>query len=342
MKFSVGYQFTENGELTEAVLRHKSNIYEVYFSFGDYPNGRHAQDVSDTLLPHEAQGRQLEELRVFAEAGIPLNILFNGNCYGKHAESRSFFTGIGNTVDYFATHFGLASVTTTSPLIAKFIKQNFPTLQTRASVNMEIGTTQGMDYQGEYFDGFYMKRELNRDMAAIRRLRAFCDRRKKSLYMLANSGCLNFCSSHIFHDNLVAHEREIAEMDNAYLYLGTCKEYLAEPRHRISLVRDTNWVRPEDMGLYEGLFTAAKLATRVNPHPARIIEAYMSGRYHGSTLELLEPDHSALLYPYYLDNRRLPDGFAEQVATCSKDCDNCHYCQAAYDGAVIHLEDTVC
>ena len=29
-----------------------------------------------------------------------------------------------------------------------------------------------------------------------------------------NSGCLNNCSVHVFHDNLVSHESEIAAMDN--------------------------------------------------------------------------------------------------------------------------------
>ena len=189
MKFSVGHQITENGELLDTILRHKEKIHEVYFSYGDYPNGRHAQSLSATLLPHEAQARQLADLAALAEAKIPLNILFNGNCYGKDAASRAFFTGIGNTVEHFAIHYGLASVTTTSPLIAKFIKQNFADLEVRASVNMEIGTVRGMDYQGEYFDGFYMKRELNRDLSASRRLHAWCEKNGKRLYMLANSGC---------------------------------------------------------------------------------------------------------------------------------------------------------
>ena len=48
----------------------------------------------------------------------------------------------------------------------------------------------------------------------------------KKLFMLANSGCLNFCSAHNFHDNLVAHEADISKMDNAYNFSGICHEYL--------------------------------------------------------------------------------------------------------------------
>lgn len=342
MLYSVGYQLRKDDDWTDAVLRHKNDVYEVYFAFGSYPNGRNVQTQSENFLPHEATARQLADLGRIAGAGIPLNILFNGNCYGKDAQSRQFFNGLGDTVDYFATSFGLASVTTTSPLIARFIKENFPALKTRASVNMEIGTVEGMDYLADVFDGYYMKRELNRDFAAIGSLNRYCRENGKDLYLLANSGCLNFCSSHIFHDNLVAHERDIAQMDNAYSFRGTCWDYLSKPEKRSALVRQTNYIRPEDMHLYEGLFTAAKLATRVNASPMRVLEAYTAGKYVGTTLDLLEPNHAGLLYPFYLDNRRFPADFAKRVGSCDKNCAACGYCEEVFQNAIINLEETSC
>lgn len=342
MLFSVGYQPDPRDALTDAIIRHKKDIYEVYFAFGNYPNGRSTPTQSENLLPHEVTAKQLTDLARIAKAGIPLNILFNGNCYGKDAQSRQFFNGIGDTVDYFATAFGLASVTTTSPLIARFIRENFSGLKTRASVNMEIGTPEGMDYLADVFDGYYMKRELNRDFAAIEKLRAYCRENGKELFLLANSGCLNFCSSHIFHDNLVAHEREIAQMDNAYAFRGTCWDYLSKPEKQSALVRQTNYIRPEDMHLYEGLFTAAKLATRVNASPVRVLEAYTAGKYVGTTLDLLEPNHAGLLYPRYLDNRRFPADFAARIGHCDKNCDTCGYCEEVFQNATINLEETPC
>lgn len=38
--------------------------------------------------------------------------------------------------------------------------------------------------------------------------------KKLDPFRLANSGCMNFCSGQTFHDNLVAHEREINEIVN--------------------------------------------------------------------------------------------------------------------------------
>ena len=97
-------------------------------------------------------------------------------------------------IDYLQAEFGVQSITTTSPVLAHFIKENFSPLEVRASINMEIGTIEGMEYLEQDFDGFYYKRELNRDLRQVQKLRRWCDTHEKKLYMLANSGCLNFGS----------------------------------------------------------------------------------------------------------------------------------------------------
>lgn len=299
MKFTVGLQYTNDSLLT-CVLENKEHIHEVYFSWSDFPNGRSSQLQDAAYTPWELQARQIECLKQLHENGIKLNLLFNANCYGKDSQSRAFFNKIGQTVDYIRENFGLNSVTTTSPLIAKFIKNNFEAVSVRASVNMEIGTVQGMDYLAEYFDGYYMKRELNRDLEKVQALSRWCRENGKQLHMLANSGCLNHCSAHNFHDNLVAHEQEIAQMDNAYQFGGICKEYLKSEAHYRALIEDTNFIRPEDIHKYEPYFEAVKLATRVHRNPAMVLNSYIRGRYSGNILELLEPAHS--IYPYVIEN----------------------------------------
>lgn len=300
MKFSVGYQLSNNTEFLNKIIEYKSHIYEVYFSWGEFPNGRNNQVKRADMLPWEAQSKQMEDLKRLSDAGIELNLLFNANCYGADSQSREFFNKIGDTIDYIKNCYGLKSVTTTSPLIAKFIKNNFENLHIRASVNMEIGSVEGMKYISEYFDSFYMKRELNRDFDAIEKLHRWCEGNGKELYLLANSGCLNNCSAHNFHDNLVAHENEISKMDNAYDFRGICKEFLKKEENYTALIENTNFVRPEDIHKYEPYFKAAKLATRVNPRPIRILESYISGSYSGNILELLEPAHN--IYPYIVEN----------------------------------------
>ena len=299
MKFMAGLK---NGDrdLLECICQNKAHIYEVYFSWGDFPNGRASQLQSNRYAPWELQDMQRQALQRLSEEGIQLNLLFNANCYGAQSQSRAFFHKIGTTMEYVAGHYGLRSVTTTSPLIAKFVHQNFEGIEVRASVNMEIGTVQGMDYLAEYFDSYYMKRELNRDFEAIATLHEWARQNSKQLFLLANSGCLNHCSAHVFHDNLVAHEAQIAKMDNAYAFGGICHEYLKDPMHYRSLIEDTNFIRPEDIHKYEPYFTAAKLATRIHPNPTAVVNSYIRSKFSGNILDILEPRHS--IYPYVIEN----------------------------------------
>lgn len=337
MLFSVGYQLRTDDGLIDAVLNNKNKIRELYFAWEDFPNGRNTFLKGDLSL-YEARQKQAEDFKRLKDADIAFNALFNGNCYGKYAQSRTFFCKIGDAADYLKENYGLSSVTTTSPLIAKFFKQNFPDIEVRASVNMEIGTVEGMDYIAELFDGFYLKREYNRNLEKIISAREWCDKNSKKLYGLANSGCLNFCSAHIFHDNLVAHENEISEMDNAYQFVGQCWDYLKKEEKRENWIRLTNFIRPEDIKLYEEYFDGIKLATRVNSNPVRIIGAYCRETFSGAVSELLEPNHSGIFYPSVIENKKIPEDFAEMVLKCSKNCGECGYCHEVQKTATVTLE----
>lgn len=337
MLFAVGYRL-DSENLLKTIEKNASRISEVFFSFDDFPNGRSPSNLNGELSKWETIDKQREDLKRINNLGIKLNLLLNGNCYGKYAQSRSFFNKVGETIDYLTDLYNLTCVTTTSPLIAKFVKQNFDEIEVRASVNMEIGTTEGMDYISDLFDSFYLKREYNRNFEKIKSARKWCDTQGKKLYGLANSGCLNFCSVHTFHDNLVSHENEISEMDNAYQFEGQCWEYLKKKDRRDNWLRLTNFIRPEDISLYEGLLDGIKLATRVNKNPTKIIESYCNSSYNGAITDLLEPNHSGLFYPSVIDNKSISSEFTEKVMKCKKSCNDCEYCNNVQKNATIALE----
>ena len=339
MKFSIGYQIMNTSSFMEYIAENKEHIYEMYFSWGDMPNGRNSMLQNKDFLPWQAQARQIEDLLFISQQDIKLNLLLNGNCYGENSQSRAFFTKIGETVDYIGEYFGLQSVTTTSPLIARFIHENFPGLDVRASVNMKIGSVMGMEYVSEYFDSFYMQREYNRNETKIKELKEWCDKNNKGLFVLANSGCLNNCSAHTFHDNLVAHEADIAKMDNAYDFNGICWDFLRKKENRASILKDTNFIRPEDIHLYDEYFTAAKLATRVSKNPIKTLRAYINGKYSGSINEILEPNHSGAIYPDIIENSKISKDFGKHVLNCNKQCAECGYCEKVVENAIITLSD---
>ena len=337
MKYIVGYPIKENRAFVDEIVQNKDGISDVYFSWGDMPNGRSALSASGEGTAFEAQQRQWADLKKIAAEGLGLNMLFNGNCYGKDSQSRAFFQKIGDLTDYVHRECGLSSITTSSPLIAKFIKENFAGIDVRASVNMEIGSIEGICYVADIFDSFYVKRELNRNLPALLQMRKWCDENGKQMYLLANSGCLNHCSAHIFHDNLVSHEAEIAAMDNGYQFKGICWDYLAQPGNRAKWLSRTNFIRPEDLWLYEAMTPAVKLATRVNSSPSRVLNAYLSRRYGGSIMELLEPNHSGIFYPDYTDNAKFPENFAQRILNCDKHCQTCGYCESVMTSVTVTL-----
>ena len=337
LKFSVGYQLFGDSDFLDSIIKYKDDIYEVYFSFGDFPNGRNSQLNQKGMLPWEAQSKQTEDLKRLSLENIALNLLFNATCYGKDSLSRAFFEKVGDAVDFIKTAFGLKSVTTTSPVIAAFIKNNFEGIDVRASVNMCIGSIEGMEYVKDSFDSFYLKRELNRDFSEIKKLKAWCDSNGKTLYALANSGCLNNCSAHAFHDNLVAHEAEIAKLDNAYGFSGVCHGYL---KGRIEeYLRLTNFIRPEDLHLVADYFDGIKLATRVNKNPAAVLDAYLRGYHRGQLTGLLEPDHSGVFYPAIIENRKIDESFTKTVLECDKKCAECGYCNEICKKSIVRLEE---
>ena len=338
MNFYVGYQISDGW--IPYIIQNRDRISGVYFAWGDFPNGRARMNAAtETMDPWEIEARQLADLQNLHDAGIELDLLLNGMCYGAESQSRALFERIGNTVDFLCERFSLSAVTTTSPLIAKFLKSNFPRIKVRASVNMEIGTVEGMRYVAQYFDSFYMKREYNRDLCKIYELTAWCKDNGKELGLLANSGCLNFCSAHQFHDNLVAHEAEISAMDNGYQFRGVCWDFLSDPNNFHSWLQRTNFIRPEDIELYHGIVPAVKLATRVNSSPSRVLAAYVGKRYRGSVMELLEPNHSGVFYPNYIENANFDSDFASHVMSCNKRCEDCSFCANAMRRACIKLAE---
>ena len=339
MKYIVGYPIKENKAFLSDIITSKDSISEVYFSWGDLPNGRSALSTDEAQTSFEIQQRQASDLKLLSSEGVKLNMLFNANCYGKDSQSRAFFYKIGNLIDYIQREFGLSSVTTGSPLIAKFVKENFEGIDVRASVNMEIGSIEGISYVSGFFDSFYVKRELNRNLPMLLKLRRWCDDNGKQMYLLANSGCLNNCSAHIFHDNLVAHEAEISTMDNGYQFRGVCWDFLSDKQNLEKWLQRTNFIRPEDIELYDDITPAVKLATRVNSAPARVLAAYLGKRYRGSVMELLEPNHSGIFYPSYIENSNFDETFASHVMTCKKNCEECGFCADVTRRACVKLSN---
>lgn len=341
MKFAIGYKAFDDGGMVDLVRDYRDCVAEVYFPWVGAASGRAALGLRRGAVDWNAQARLEEELVALREMGIRLDLLFNANCYGARAVSQS----LENEVVSILGHLddvagGVDTVTTTSLAVARTVKKHFPRVEVRASVNMRIGTVQAMDYVAGLFDSYYVQRDVQRDLAHVRRLKSWADAHGKGLFMLANSGCLYCCPGQTFHDNMVAHDRAIDETKNIEGWTPhVCWNLLRDPARRAAVLQST-WVRPEDLRHYDDLFPVVKLATRMHDHPRMVIHAYANRRHDGNLLDLFEPGFAAAFAPEMIANDKFPADWFARTSTCGRRCEECSYCGDVLSRVVTRAEET--
>ena len=335
IRFSAGYQPPgQAGEsFPDIVEDYRESIAEVYFPWPGMPTGR---------APIGGRGaREILErdLRRLKALGVKLNLLLNAGCHGADAISRALADRVRSVVGRLAGSIGLDVVTTASPFIARVVKRAFPDIEVRASVNMRTGTVESLEYLAELFDAFHVQREYNRDLGRLTLLKTWADSRGRRLQILANSGCLPFCSGQAFHDNLVAHGKGVAAKEPADTWNPhLCWNHYRERRNWIVFLRST-WVRPEDTHGYAPLFPVMKLATRAHDNPRAVIHAYATGRFYGNLPDLLEPGHGPLFAPFIFDNARFPPDWFTRVTNPGSRAEMDAYYASVLDRVLVRADE---
>lgn len=337
LTFSIGYQLPgEDGERFPAVVAdYRSAVSEVYFAPGDAPSARTPSADASGYAPDEAEAILQEDLSAMRKQGVRLNLLFNANCHGGAAVSRT----LAKTVEASVERYRPDSVTTASHFIASVLKKDFPSLCVRASVNMNLSSAEELAYVAEYFDSYCVSRELNYDLDAMDRIKVWADKNAKTLVVLANSGCLRNCPAHQFHDNLVAH---FAEIDRADVVKGFqpvfCRSFYSSPENRGGFLEHASFIRPENVAEYARYASVVKLATRTHPNPRLVIDAYSRGRFTGNLFDLTEPNHGPRFKGMVLDGARVADGWWRAKSRCSRDCESCGLCRKVLADALVDCE----
>ena len=341
MKFAVGFQLYDVGEepFSRIVETYRDSISEVFFPWQDFATGRSPIATRHGFTDWAAQSRTEEELKKIKAMGIKLDLLFNGNCYGQYAISEKLANSVCSVIAHLEEiDCGVDIITTASPAIAYTVKKHFPKIEVRASVNMKIGTVKGMQYLSDLFDSFHVQRDYNRNIPHLKMLKEWADQNGKKLIMLANSGCFRDCSGQVFHDNLVAHESEVCEVENIKDFTPyVCWRALKDRKNWPMLLQNT-WVRPEDLHNYEDIFDTVKLATRMHQFPGMVIDAYVRGKYYGNTLDLFEPGFGRAIAPYVMDNSAFPKDWFEKTTNCDKQCHKCGYCEEVLKKLLLNTE----
>ena len=334
MKFAVGYQYRNTGELfSEMLADYQQHLSEVYFAYPGFASGRPDHGAASANA-----AEQLEyELSRIRQMNIKLDLLLNGNCYGAWAISDRFYREIAQLLERLSFVDLLPEiVTTTSPFVAQCIRQLDQAIEIRASVNMRIDSLTALDYLLEKFDSFYLRRDLQRDLDTVKRFADWSKGHNKKLCLLVNSGCLRNCPYQTFHDNLVAHDAELREVRNRQDFMPhLCWERYHSGSNLEDFLR-SSWIRPEDIKHYAPFCHTMKLATRQHSNPRMILGAYCSERFDGNVLDLTEPCYAQAFAPRILDNRSLDD--VELPGLCGSNCTHCGRCQKILQKAVKSCE----
>lgn len=335
LKLSVGYQYSEKFLFSKIVSDYAQSIEEVYFPWVDAASGRSMIGGYDGYFDYGLQNILIGELKKIKELGIKLDLLYNANCYGEDAMSEVLRGKVYSVID-FLTDNGIKVnvITTTSPAIACMVKEQYPEIELKASINMKISTVKGMQYVAHLFDSFCVAKECNRDIEKLKMLKAWAQENGKKITILANSGCMRDCSGQIFHDNMVAHEYEISKQKNINFLPYMCWQYLKDKANYPAVLQNT-WIRPEDIDNYEGLVDTVKLATRAHQLPGMVIGAYARRMYSGNLLDLFEPGFGPAFAPYAIDSSKIPEDFWQKTVSCNKDCTKCNYCKTVLDKAIV-------
>ena len=318
-----------NEPFVEACTPWVARIREVFFAWPGVLSCRPAPEFTD-----EVRERMFAVLMWCRENSILLDSLFNCNCYGDNAISPELADFVEATLrDMNGRGLFPDIVTTTSPFIATVLRQRFPQVKIRWSVNIRVHGTVGFECVDELFDSFYASRERHRDIAYMKELSEWARSHGKVLGMQANSGCLRQCPFQQFHDNLHGHNRIRQSGVGAKFDFSVfrCRTNYAR-RNWEDFIRAT-WIRPEDVPAFEPYVDVVKLATRRHRFPVKVLNAYASYSYDGNLLDLMDPVHSDLFAPRVIDNKSFPEDFASTVAACANanDCRHCGRCAAVLE-----------
>lgn len=335
----VGYNSMVEEPFSLLVGKYKDYIGEVYYAFPDTASGRSVYGSETGYKDYFALETLMHDLKEIKSMGIKTDLLLNANYNGEDALSVAHERSVISVLEYLdSENLCPDIVTTTSPVTAKIIHNFSDKIDVRASVNMRIATIKGVQYLEDLFDSFCICRDINRCPEELDVLTAYLKSQKKGISMLVNSGCLRNCSMQTFHDNAVAHEKEImTKLNLSWAGSSGCRGYLSKKENMHAFLQNT-WIRPEDVHNYKGKVDCIKLATRMHALPAMVIDAYARGRYYGNLADLFEPGHGPLFAPYVIDNERFPADWFERTTTCRKNCHECDYCKQVWEKVMVNTD----
>lgn len=234
--------------------------------------------------------RVAEHVRAARAAGIRFNYLLNGACLDNREFTRQGQKEIRSLLDWLS-EIGVEAVTLSSPFLLRIVKECYPHLRTRISVFACVDHVrkarmwQDLGADSLVLDSLLVNREF-------RLLKAIRQNVSLELELMVNNSCLSSCAFSHYHMNTLAHASQSNHPSRGF-FIDWCflRCTMMKLRNPVDYIR-SEWIRPEDLHLYEGLgYERFKVTERGAPTDVLVarVKAYTERRYDGNLLDLVQP-----------------------------------------------------
>ena len=234
--------------------------------------------------------RVAEHVRAARAAGIRFNYLLNGACLDNREFTRQGQKEIRQLLDW-VSEIGVAAVTLSSPFLLQIVKSCYPHLRTRVSVFACVDHVrkarmwQDLGADSLVLDSLLVNREF-------RLLKAIRHAVSMELELMVNNSCLSSCAFSHYHMNTLAHASQSNHRSKGF-FIDWCvlRCTAMKLENPVDYIR-SEWIRPEDLGLYEELgYHRFKVTERSAPTDVLVarVKAYSERRFEGNLLDLVQP-----------------------------------------------------
>ncbi len=187
---------------------------------------------------------------------------------------------------------GIRSFTLNSPILIKYVKNNFPDIFVTLGLYAYPTNIQHIEYWRSWgVDEITLDHSFNRKFDLLRKVLKQYKDTDLHLRLIANNLCIRECPYKLAHACFTGHtEPECISMD--YSLVNCIYRKVTTP----SAIISSEWIRPEDVHYYRELAEetgnrnlAIKLVDRTRPTTfiGRVIEAYMTQKYDGNLLDIV-------------------------------------------------------
>lgn len=336
-KFSIGYNVDQPKNIQKAVLEFKDYISDIYCSWPNISSGRRK-------INQKFKQQLIADLQKYSLMGIKFNILYNSTYY-LDIHKKEFFKEFDKIIEEVVdANIALDSITCVSPIIARYVKRTYNNFKVIASVNTQWFNIQQFQQMADVFDAFYIARQHNRNLNAIKLFRKWANDNNKELYTLANSGCIQYCANSINHqleilsfdlDDEMNDKISENDKDNKYTFIDdpllcamcNCKN------PQLFLARST-FIQPQYISLYYQYFDKIKIASRTSVNSYETIKAYITQSYKGNLQYILQPPHGYLYNATPLLNQYIDKTWYPSTLNCNGKCYNCKKCINTIQNAI--------